>query len=577
MGSLELQRKLDGISTGESVSLRIEPSEVSDFFSALESRDTALSKVKNLELGGCDLRTLPESFGNLTALRVLSLARNRLTSLPDSIGNLTDLKSLYLYNNELTALPNSFFNLRCLEELFLHFNRLTALPATFGQLTALRYLDAHLNQLHDLPQSFNELRALTHLNISRNEFRSLPRTACRLPSLAELFVAGNQLETLPEGVGTLGSLEVLSIARNHVDSLPDSIGHLSKLTTFFASDNRLSALPASMEQMRSLRSLFLHENPALELPPEVLGPPWIECKGHGGTAEPAKPQEILSFYFARSAAAARGELAPIHEVKVMLVGRGGAGKTSLRRFFLGQRHDPKEAETPGIALDTLERTCGGKRIKLHLWDFAGQEITHALHQFFLTGGSVYVLVLDPRSNTEMADAFYWLDQLSRFAPGAPVVVALNRQDSRIGGYDVDRNQLLERYPQIRSFVPTNCESRAGCEDLLQAITQVIEAQPKDELPWLDVPREWLSVKDTCWRMGNRDGGPTAKNAGSGVKHKLKFSEFQTLCADNKITEKERQESLARILHRLGAVLHFVDDPRLRDTSVLDPHWVTDGV
>ncbi len=25
------------------------------------------------------------------------------------------------------------------------------------------------------------------------------------------------------------------------------------------------------------------------------------------------------------------------------------------------------------------------------------------------------------------------------------------------------------------------------------------------------------------------------------------------------------------------VLHFVDEPRLRDTSVLDPHWVTDGV
>ena len=39
---------------------------------------------------------------------------------------------------------------------------------------------------------------------------------------------------------------------------------------------------------------------------------------------------------------------------------------------------------------------------------------------------------------------------------------------------------------------------------------------------------------------------------------------------------EKQESLARILHQLGAVLHFIDDPRLRDTTVLNPHWVTDG-
>ena len=39
----------------------------------------------------------------------------------------------------------------------------------------------------------------------------------------------------------------------------------------------------------------------------------------------------------------------------------------------------------------------------------------------------------------------------------------------------------------------------------------------------------------------------------------------------------QQESLARLLHELGAVLHFVDEPRLRDTSVRNPHWVTDGV
>ncbi len=35
--------------------------------------------------------------------------------------------------------------------------------------------------------------------------------------------------------------------------------------------------------------------------------------------------------------------------------------------------------------------------------------------------------------------------------------------------------------------------------------------------------------------------------------------------------------MAWLLHKLGAVLHFVDEPRLRNTAVLNPHWVTDGV
>ncbi len=78
---------------------------------------------------------------------------------------------------------------------------------------------------------------------------------------------------------------------------------------------------------------------------------------------------------------------------------------------------------------------------------------HALHQFFLTEGCIYILVLDPRSNTEARDAEYWLSLLNRYAPGAPVLVALNRQDDRPSGYDVDRNALkrtLSIHPRVRS-------------------------------------------------------------------------------------------------------------------------------
>ncbi len=50
-----------------------------------------------------------------------------------------------------------------------------------------------------------------------------------------------------------------------------------------------------------------------------------------------------------------------------------------------------------------------------------------------------------------------------------------------------------------------------------------------------------------------------------------------ICAQHGEKELDKQESLARLLHQLGVVLHFVDDPRLRDTAVLSPHWVTDAV
>ena len=40
---------------------------------------------------------------------------------------------------------------------------------------------------------------------------------------------------------------------------------------------------------------------------------------------------------------------------------------------------------------------------------------------------------------------------------------------------------------------------------------------------------------------------------------------------------EDQETLAKILNYLGIALNYRGDPRLRDTSVLKPRWLVDGI
>ena len=38
-----------------------------------------------------------------------------------------------------------------------------------------------------------------------------------------------------------------------------------------------------------------------------------------------------------------------------------------------------------------------------------------------------------------------------------------------------------------------------------------------------------------------------------------------------------QDTLAFSLHTLGIALNYKDDPRLQDTHVLNPFWVTNGI
>ena len=548
--------------------------------------DEALKRIEasrrkrspSLDLSELGLSHLPPEIGQLTALTQLYLGSNQLSSLPPEIGRLTALVELCLDNNQLRSLPREIGRLTALVMLRVGRNRLGDLPPEIGRLTALRELVADSNKLNWLPPEIGQLIALRSLGIGSNQLRRLPSEIGQLTDLRALLPWGNQLTNLPPEIGQLTSLQLL-----------------------YLHDNRLSSLPFEMGQLTSLAQLTLHGNPALGVPDSVLGPTIMKMI-RSNNAPAARPKDILNFYFTQREAAAQGTLRAVDEVKVMLVGRGGAGKTSLRRFFMGAPHDRHEKETPGIALDSFPLQGALGHITARLWDFAGQEITHALHQFFLTEGCIYVLVLDPRSNTEMRDAEYWLGLLKRYASGAPVLVALNKQDARQGGYNVDRRALQERFPFIHSFTPTNCEQRNTCDALLQRLSEAVASLNATEPPHLQVPERWLEVMKDCkgetraepqstgskllrWlglaghaepaKSGSSPGG-SANIAPSGRQH-LTLDEFRDVCAKHGETDPARQESLARLLHKLGAVLHFVDEPRLRDTTVLNPHWVTDGV
>lgn len=413
-----------------------------------------------------------------------------------------------------------------------------------------------------LPPEIGKLSALTRLFLNNNRLSSLPPEIGQLSALTELYLSRNHLDSIPPEIGALTALTQLELCYNQLSSLPPEIGQLSTLKWLDLSHNHLSALPPEIAHLSTLTYLFLQVNPALGIPKPVLGPSADEVYLD---KTPARSQDILGFYFSQVQGKAAGTLRRVNELKVMLVGQGGAGKTSFRRFFMGEEHVRGEKETPGIALGGFKLVLGEEIIQVRLWDFAGQEITHALHRFFLAEGCVYILVVDPRSDAEEENAKYWLGLLNRYAKDAPVIIAMNQQDERQGGYDLPRREFKAAYPSIHSFHSTNCATRVGCPEVLFALRQAVAALAPTEPPHLEIPGPWKAAMTAC------DDERFKK------KPHLSLKEFREICASKGEKDQAAQERLARLLHKLGAVLHFVDEPRLRDTAVLDPHWVTDGV
>ena len=194
---------------------------------------------------------------------------------------------------------------------------------------------------------------------------------------------------------------------------------------------------------------------------------------------------------------------------------------------------------------------------MHAWDFGGQEIMHSTHQFFLTQRSLYLLVLIGRQGHEDADADYWLSLIDSFGEGSPVLVVLNKIKQH--PFDLNRRALMQKFGIVQGFIETDCKDRTGIEELKKAIIR-----ETDRLEHLRdaFPASWFGIKDRL--------------AGMQANY-ISYDEYRRICRENGEGEGAAQEALASYLHSLGIALNYKDDPRLRDTHVLNPRWVTEGI
>lgn len=82
-------------------------------------------------------------------------------------------------------------------------------------------------------------------------------------------------------------------------------------------------------------------------------------------------------------------------VRILLLGHGGAGKTSLLKAMSNLAASATEAATIGMVEQALERMDEAGEIEFVAWDFAGQLEYMNTHQMFLASSqAIYLVAID---------------------------------------------------------------------------------------------------------------------------------------------------------------------------------------
>lgn len=509
-------------------------------FECLPPEIWTLRKLTLLDLWRNRLPFLAPEVGLLTNLTELNIGGNRLTSLPPEIGQLTNLKSLTLRGQLLRTIPHEIGRLTSLETLSLDLDTslTTALPSELWSLPRLTRLSLVPGSF--IPSDIQHLSQLQELLLSGRLLDSLPPELGRLIQLKKLRINASSLRQLPPEIGHLINLRDLGLSHNQLTQLPPEIGQLSQLEALDLRENRLRQLPPEIGNLSNLHKLDVGNNPhLLTPPPEII---------QGGT------QDTLAFL-----RELQQNSVTRHEAKLLVVGEGGTGKSSLLRALQGEQFEPHSSTTHGIEVGQISLTLRSSKtsVTLNTWDFGGQHIYHATHQFFLTRRSLYLVVWNARLGVEQGRLHYWLETIKALAPDAPVILVATHIDERAP--DINYQLLKKTYSQMVGNLSISNKTDEGIGRLKENIVKQAMSLPHVGQPW---PAKWLAVEQGL--QGRSE-------------HHIDANTYFRCCKECQVDKGVARGTLGDYLHDLGKILFFRDDYILSNMVVLKPNWITKAI
>jgi len=501
-------------------------------------------KTGRLDLGRCGLKRIPEELFEIKWLKELYFCdsfwdfkkRKWIYSANSGNSNIINIDKLPIGFNQLIQLNRLFFGkatlpkawrmvdfskLRDLQSLYRRNNYLCDI-SMMSKHNGLRYLDLSDNLITDI-SFLSKLTNLKYLNLSDNIIADI-NILENLTGLQYLDLRNNEIMDISV-LSKLNNLQSSYLSGNQIKQLPKEITDLN--------------IDIKWEEDERDSGIYLEGNP-LESPPiEVI----------------EKGRQAVIDYFKQIEEKDKDY---IYEAKFIIVGDAGAGKTTLANKIMDPNYPLSERNPSTEGIDVFRWQFdmdNNQPFFMNIWDFGGQEIYHATHQFFLTKRSLYALVADERK--ENTDFFYWLDIVSLLSDNSPLLIIKNEKHDRMP--DVNERQLRGQFTHLKEILPTNFATNKGLDAVVKKIKHYISNL---DHVGTALPKTWVNVR----KVLEKDD-----------RNYISLDEFLNICEEHGFDEYRYKLQLSGYLHDLGVCLHFQDDPILRQRVILKPEWGTDAV
>lgn len=511
---------------------------------------------------------------------------NNIFRIPNKIKKLTNLKRLYIGGDWKSDSGRNWNRWRI--QYFRIFTRLTNL----SYLNVSNNVIDHIYDLHLLP-------SLITLHANNNLIKDIKITQ-ELPALKELFLSNNNLQDV-SFLNLCPNLTTVDLHSNSLKNLNSIRGLINKLSI--------------QDTKWSLGTISVAHNKTLRLPT-------LDVIANGRSA--------VIDYFNRWEQEQELDL-PLQnnsDIKVILVGNSGVGKSTLAEWLSKGVVNPKQSSTHWFSRMTWKETINNRAFNLRVFDFGGQEYYHDTHHLFFTQDTIYVLLWDKNPHdlyklnvnpvNELIDypIEYWLDSISYFIKkrkiakdeakikklvlekgrsftniatenstttdqdtsnnaGRHTLVFQSKVDTYRAVQFLDQEKLFNKYNWIADFANFSVLEQRGITQVKDKILELVNDMSVIQNPLLAT---WAAIKNHIERNGTKR------------RNSLTVRKFQNYC--NKIIKQmpeldtasdqrlqrlkfDRQNTLNFINHlaTVGLLLHFPENKSLSGKVFINQNFL----
>lgn len=386
---------------------------------------------------------------------------------------------------------------------------------------------------------------------------------CKKNKEENLDLSYRDLTTIPKEINELVWLHTLSLDSNQLTKI-ENLENLSQLHWLYLDSNSIENLESLLVFIKDdkikivWKENYLVKSGEINVKDNPIKTPSIDIVKKGNAA-------IRRYFKELDKGKER-----IYESRLLIVGQGQAGKTSLKKKLLDKNAEMPVANdtTRGIEIDILPIPLpNGKEFSLRIWDFGGQNIQHYAHQFFLSDSSLYALVHNQRQqNTHF---HYWLNIIEMLGKNSPVIIVQNEQQGHTEPFK-NLKAIKGRYQNVEIPIHQVNIKEANTDTRFEILAQTIQKIATDpkKLHHLEKirPKSFIDLRAAIEKMANK-----------GDEQFITWKTYQEICADQGITDKELMSDYSKTMTILGICLHFPEDMDLKDYVFLRPKWIIDAL